>query len=112
MGLHVMVPLDGSRFAEQAIPHAIDIIEQTGGMLHLVKVHQPPQEAGLGDAMYLCAESLDEEARDEEYRYLAGVAASDNAASVGVCTALISGSVVTGLSDYARSREIDLIVMS
>jgi nucleotide-binding universal stress UspA family protein len=42
---HIVVPLDGSEMAEQALPHAEALARLTGAPLHLVRVIDP---AGLG----------------------------------------------------------------
>jgi nucleotide-binding universal stress UspA family protein len=39
----ILVPLDGSSVAEQALPVAIAIAEQARCKIKLVLVHQPPQ---------------------------------------------------------------------
>ena len=112
MKLQVIVPLDGSPFAEQAIPHAVDIVAQTGGVLHLVKVHRPPEDSLLGDAMYMAGELIDEEVRDDDRHYLEQIAASPDVASVELLTTLLTGDVVGALSHYVQTCGIDLIVMS
>ena len=38
----IMVPLDGSEFAEQALPTACAIADETGARIRLVLVHQRP----------------------------------------------------------------------
>jgi nucleotide-binding universal stress UspA family protein len=37
----ILVPLDGSALASEAIPHAAEIARRTRGTLHLVRVHEP-----------------------------------------------------------------------
>ena len=37
----IMVPLDGSRFAESALPVALSVSRRTGAPLHLVTVQEP-----------------------------------------------------------------------
>ncbi|MBK8434172.1 MAG: universal stress protein [Chloroflexi bacterium] len=40
---HVLVPLDGSGFAELAIPYAVDLAHKSGGKITLIRVISPPQ---------------------------------------------------------------------
>jgi nucleotide-binding universal stress UspA family protein len=51
----VMVPLDGSRFAEQALPLALGVARRSGAKLHLVAVRPsfPVDFDGLGADSYL-----------------------------------------------------------
>src|SRR5687768_12815921 len=103
MTLQLMIPLDGSHFAEQAIPYAIELTSHTHATIHLVKVHQPLDEEQLGDARFIAATHLDEELRDEDRRYLAKVAAIPELAACNPVTALLSGTVVSALHKYIRS---------
>lgn len=41
MARPIIVPLDGSRQAEAAVPHAVELARRTGTTLHLVRVHVP-----------------------------------------------------------------------
>ncbi|HEX6536833.1 MAG TPA: universal stress protein [Gemmatimonadaceae bacterium] len=43
----LLVPLDGSRFAEFALPFAASIAKRTGAALHLVRVHLPVRDAAI-----------------------------------------------------------------
>lgn len=42
MTMSILVPLDGSSFAEHALPLAIGIAQRTGAVLHIVRAHEPP----------------------------------------------------------------------
>src|SRR5688572_24654039 len=106
MSLRVMVPLDGSAFAEQAIPHAIEIVSRDAGVLHLVKVHQPALVTAMGDGMYQSAASLDEEVREHDHDYLARVAGGVDPACARI-TALLTGEVVVALHEYVEACGID-----
>ena len=66
----IMVPLDGSTFAEQALPHALFFARAAKARLHLVVVHEPmpswvPSSAGGGPAT--------SEAKPVELAYLDGL---------------------------------------
>jgi nucleotide-binding universal stress UspA family protein len=41
MSTEVLVPLDGSSLADEAVAHAAEIARRTDGSLHLVRVHRP-----------------------------------------------------------------------
>jgi len=95
----ILVPLDGSTFAEQAIPHAVYVARAAGARLHLALVHEPmptwvPSSAG---------ENADiTEAQSVERAYLDGVVASiGREAPQGVETALLDAPTAGALAEYA-----------
>jgi nucleotide-binding universal stress UspA family protein len=61
-----VVPLDGSAFAEAALPAATRMARQTGAHLELVMVHQPQ----LTGASPMAAMDLDARMRQHEIGYL------------------------------------------
>lgn len=108
----LLVPLDGSRFAEQAVPTAAAIARREGAALRLVRVHVPAAILPFAGAMPVDAEFerrlrsidadyLDRAARRVEREY--GVAAG---------RALLDGPVVDSIDRYAREAGADLIVMT
>jgi nucleotide-binding universal stress UspA family protein len=94
MTSQIMIPLDGSAFAEAALGQAADVAARLRATLHLVMVHDEANPA----------ESVRE--------YLANVASDPRVTKLNPVTALLSGNVVSALEKYARSSRIDLIVMS
>ncbi len=67
---NILVPLDGSRFAETAIPFATRLAKRTQARIHLIMVHEPvPALVGMGDTPPLV--QLEEQSRDQERSYLA-----------------------------------------
>lgn len=106
----IMVPLDGSGFAEQAVPTAAGLARAAGARLHLVHVHASyPPVAGeeVAEAFLAVEEELREAERDE----LARAAASLSEQGFEVTTELADGPVVRSLADEAE-READLVVMA
>lgn len=112
MALQIMVPLDGSTFAESAITYAADIARHAQGTIHLVRVHQMPDEDRLGDALYIDGAALDERWREEDRAYLAALTTDVRLADIETRPALLMGEVVHSLRQYAASCSIELIVMS
>src|ERR1041384_4149078 len=69
----ILVPLDGSRFAEAALPLATSFAASARGRLHLLLAHQPVAAmVGMGDVVMASA-GLDEELREKELTYLSEV---------------------------------------
>jgi nucleotide-binding universal stress UspA family protein len=109
----IMVPLDGSTFAEAALPIAFGLARRDGATVHLVKVHEPPTPVAgpEGPAMY--DPEIDEELERNGRRYLGVMLAwtngDDRARAV---TAYLHGPVTESLSIYVRDEAIDLVVMT
>lgn len=101
----IMVPLDGSRFAESAVPLALALSRRTGAPLHLVTVQEPIPSFSYDE--------WENAAEDWSRAYL------DNAverirthAGAEVTAALLQGHVAEVLEEEARSRGADLVVMA
>jgi nucleotide-binding universal stress UspA family protein len=106
----ILVPLDGSALAEQALPLAAGVAEQHKATLSLAVVHPwgPAEDAPRP------ATRADHELREEEGIYLNRLMlAVASAYRISVCEALLDGAA-TGhtLVEYARRRKIDLVVAS
>jgi nucleotide-binding universal stress UspA family protein len=117
----ILVPLDGTRFGEHALPYAVDIAIRTGATLELVHVHHhqehEPQLARLPQYRYqridqvdaehdvaeLSAEAayLDQRATDIELRY-----------PVRVVTRIVAGRTADAVVQEAQDIVADLIVMA
>jgi nucleotide-binding universal stress UspA family protein len=107
-----MVPLDGSPFAERALPMASLLARRYGSQLYLVRVYQPqipvtPEGIAAYDAAF--EQQLEEEGRRYLDRMLDGIDAGDRTRTF---TAYLRGPVTESLGDYARDLGIDLIVMT
>ncbi len=109
----ILVPLDGSRFAEIATPVAVRLAKETGAALRFVLVHESRLNAvPLPDGAILAAED-DSAIRKSESHYLEdAVARLDAGPAVKV-----SADVVDGLAGPALTAEIltwgpDLVVMA
>ena len=107
----LMVPVDGSAFAEHALPPARDLARATGATLHLVRVHQPPVLPAPEAPLIVDTDWL-EALKAEEKRYLASVASLPVMGDAKVETALAEGFPADALAGYARAHDVDLIVMT
>ncbi|HEX7981623.1 MAG TPA: universal stress protein [Gemmatimonadaceae bacterium] len=101
----ILVPLDGSQFAEQALPIAMHLAAGAKARLLLVRVHQvPPKHLGS---------TWDEFFRNEETAYLERIAARvAQVQPADVETALLEGDVIEAIRESADGRAECLIVMS
>src|SRR5688500_8169797 len=110
MTLQMMIPLDGSQFAEQAITYATELAANTHATIHLVKVHQPTDDERPGGRF--AGLQIDKHRHGEDRRYLANVAQLTELVPFNPVTALLNGNVAGALQKYMRSSGIDLVVMS
>jgi nucleotide-binding universal stress UspA family protein len=117
----ILVPLDGSRYGDHALPYAVAIAVRTGATIELVHVHHhheldsdlaaltPYQYQRIGAADIVHDDDcraeerahLEEQAADIELRY-----------GINVRTRILSGHTADALSSEAAEIVADLIVLS
>jgi nucleotide-binding universal stress UspA family protein len=103
----ILVPTDGSKAAEQAIEHAIDIAAQYGARVHALYVVDASAYSALEAGSEVVMGALEEEG--EEAVEHVSEAASE--ADVDVETSVVAGAAYRTILDYADEHEVDLIVM-
>jgi nucleotide-binding universal stress UspA family protein len=117
----ILVPLDGTRYSEHALPHAIAIATRTGATLELVHVHHHREHdsdlAALPQYQYQHINEADvlhdDEARVTEEAYLDARAEDiELRYGVRVRTRMLSGHTADALSREAAELVADLIVLS
>jgi nucleotide-binding universal stress UspA family protein len=109
----ILVPLDGSSFAEQALPLALSIARHAGTTIRLVRVH----ETVLGtyrESILMYDETFDRQTREDEHVYLETIVKRlADAAPVPVNSALLEGPIIAdAIQDHAQSMGADLLVMT
>lgn len=106
----ILVPLDGSRFGEQALPAALALARRTSAPVELVHVHEPPRYFGNAP-MY--DTRLDAERRrgmrERHARFAERLARESGAA---VRATFRDGPVVETLRAYAEEAGAVLLVMT
>jgi nucleotide-binding universal stress UspA family protein len=109
----VTVPLDGSSFAEQAIPLAARLARSSSATLRLVLVHTPASTWDPGVAFSLFDPDVEVQVREREYAYIDAIARKLTAeGKLHVECALLSGSIAESLEDFSivlESGESDLL---
>ena len=105
----IIVPLDGSAFAETAIPAAAALARGLRGHLELVMVHSP----ALSGPSPTAALAQDARIRAYEEAYVIQKARSSAGAADGpVASSVLDGPVAATLIDHVRSRKADVVVMT
>ncbi|HTU20145.1 MAG TPA: universal stress protein [Gemmataceae bacterium] len=109
----VLAPLDGSLFAEQALPYALGIVRRGGAALDLVHVHVLYALEEPISARYSFDPEIDEEQRRQEQLYLDGTAKWLAAVSPGkMTTAVVNGLGANSILQRVHDRKADLVVMT
>jgi len=109
----ILLPLDGSRIAEQALPVVGTIAHRGGTKVHLASVvPQVPVFPASGEES-VPDPGLEQELRDQLTEYLRSTAeALETTHGVEVTYALLDGSPAQALADHARAKRVGLIVMT
>lgn len=129
----ILVPLDGSELAAQALPHAEQIAQGSGAQLilsQIVETHVgfvvapvgtgasgPGVGAGAGGIGVGVGVAVDEEqeqqqAIDEATAHLERLATSLQHRKIDTMVDVNTGDPATRIVDYAAANDVDLIVMS
>ncbi|MFN2566821.1 MAG: universal stress protein [Gemmatimonadaceae bacterium] len=109
----IVVPLDGSAFAERALPLAASVATAAASPLHLVRVAAPP---ALGTELYgavvLNAEAVEEMRREAERSLRATADRVAAGTGLAVTPVVIDSGLPAALVDYVRGSGADLVVMT
>ena len=109
----ILVPLDGSPFAEQALPWAACLAKVCGAHLELVRVHDPVPPWTIATEGAVAATTVDPTIRDAEEQYLANCAARlEEGGFTGVTRKLIEGDVVEQIACHAEDNAFGLVVLA
>jgi nucleotide-binding universal stress UspA family protein len=104
----LLVPLDGSPLAEQALPLALSVARKAQSEIHLALVHVP---AAYDDAVHW--EELDDEVKAREHQYLEALRCRICKAFSGtVQVHHVEGLAPETLASEIDNQQIDLVVMN
>ncbi len=109
----VLVPLDGSRFAEAALPIAKRLVERAGGRLYLATADQPSLAMAGGGEITTAFAALGDECRLDDESYLVRTAAELGTVGEGTVRAsVVDGPAGEAICEEAGRIGADLIVMA
>lgn len=109
----ILVPLDGSPFAEQALPIATEYARRTGALLQLALVHHPVPALATALEVPEIESQLDEEARAREQSYLTSlVDRLSGTRNVPVTSVVLDGGVAEALQRHIEATGTDLVVLT
>jgi len=108
----ILVPLDGSTLAEQALPVATQLAHASSGSIVLVRVANFPVDYGGGYTQApLMTEQVIETELDNVDAYLKNVATSEALAGIPVKAESMFGQPLQDILSVVESRRVDLIVI-
>jgi nucleotide-binding universal stress UspA family protein len=107
----ILLPLDGSLVAEQALPCATAVAKALEAQIILFRVPAVYTSLSLAGEGYMPLDSLMDTATEDAQDYLDGIASRLTAQGVKVSTALRIGGVANAIIEYAEENQIDLIAM-
>jgi len=108
----ILVPLDGSTFAEHALPLALSLAWRSHAEIHLVTVSTPLTQAYI-EGVFVGTPELESEAAGRYKAYLNRVTAQlRDRINVPITNEVITGEVVSTMCELASSGKYDLVVMA
>ncbi|MEX2528646.1 MAG: universal stress protein [Gemmatimonadota bacterium] len=111
MARNVLVPLDGSPFAEDALPLAAELARRMGSTLHLVHVIRPAATFDYKTPQDDLAWT--QKVRDGADAYLAEISSGlSDGGTVTTRTAVLEGDVADAIGEYAKSSDVGLVVIT
>jgi nucleotide-binding universal stress UspA family protein len=109
----ILVPLDGSDFAELALPLAASIAHRAGATLDLVRGHVVYALKTPASHWAAFDPTMEAEYKQEEKLYLDSTARLlSTESNVRVCTNLVAGFEAEGILEHIGSTHPDLIVIT
>lgn len=109
----ILVPLDGSELAEQAVGVGAGYARKAGATLHLVTVHEPLPLGAMPPDYAMPVPMLEAEAREERVQYLESVAAAVRPTlSTPSVVSVVTGEAASALCEYVEAHPVDLVVMT
>lgn len=105
----ILLPLDGSRLAEEALPFAVSLADRTGAALHLVTVHVPIPRGAISES----DPDWDSDYRDRQAAYVKEVADRlEQGGQPRPRAELREGEAADELVAYIGEADIDLVVLA
>jgi nucleotide-binding universal stress UspA family protein len=108
----ILLTLDGSRLAENAIEHAAILAQRFGAELHLLRVVEPLVRSYRGGSTPPSAlKSVEKQLLEMAADYLSGVGQKLQEEGVSTQMSVLSGSAEKEIMRFAQANGMDVIVM-
>ena len=108
----ILVPLDGTKHAEEILPHVEHLVRDYGAKVVLLHAIRSPDMIDFkGDEMDRYGQNL-RELNNQAESYLAALKEELQEKGINAKTCVVNGSVIKSIATYAQEEEVDLIVLS
>ena len=109
----ILVPLDGSTWAERAIPHAMRIARDNEAELILFTVYQLPMREYMDQMALAGVTEISNQIRERAKNYMSSMRSKLRNEGVNVSYQLVEGSSpAEKICDFVTHEGVDLVVMS
>ena len=109
----ILVPLDGSRRAEEVLPHVEELALRFGARLILAQVVEPAAPAMVQEVPYLRLHQGEFDRRVKQAEdYLHGVQGVFREKGLDVQTRILYGAPVKALANAAKREDADLVAIA
>ena len=108
----ILVPLDGSELAEQALEPGRVLAAAMGADLHLLRITTPAHQMLETSSMKEVFDEIEDKETQDAQAYLRAMYADTPDEHVYIKVEVAQGSVAAGIIDYVEKNAIDMIVMS
>ncbi len=109
---NILIPLDGSKLAESALPHGESLAQSYGATLHLLRVARPPALTGRefdGPEQFQLEMDMQ---RNEAEGYLKGLSGKFREKKIAVAFHVGYGPVVAEIIDTAERQNADMVIIA
>jgi len=108
----ILIPLDGSKLAENALPHAESLANTYGASLVLLTVVHPPSVIGRTPSDVQIFQRAYDTIQEEAEIYLDGCKGKLREKNIHVVTQVTLGPVVADIINTAEKHAVDLVIIA
>jgi len=105
----ILVPVNGTEISETAIPHALEIAEKHGAVVHALCAYN--REGGYGSLSVESTERREGDLRERAEEIASGVVERAEAKGIEGVSAVSSGDPADSILDYVDEHDIDMVVI-
>jgi nucleotide-binding universal stress UspA family protein len=108
----ILVPLDGSKVAEQIVPHAEGLATAMGGEVILFQAYESLGRMLSGEGFRVMSEEVNKRREEEAKAYIKSIAKPFREKGLTVLEVVASRDAAEEILGYAESSVVDIITMS
>lgn len=106
---NILVPVNGTDISETAIPHAFELAEKHGAVVHALCAYN--REGGYGSLSIESTERREQDLKDRAEEIATDVADRAESEGLEAVSAVSSGDPADSILTYIEDQDIDLVVI-